>query len=49
MVTNMILTDEIYVIMFRLYSELHEKEIMALKQIQDNELLLNTKLNLQSL
>ena len=49
MVTNMVLTDEIYVIMFRLYSELYDDDIQMLKCVQDNQALLDSKVNLASL
>ena len=49
MVTNLVLTDEIYVIMFHLYSELYNEDILALKRVQDSDEILNSKLNLQSL
>ena len=49
MVTNIILRDEIYVIMFRLYSELHEDDIQCMKRVQDNAELLAEKLNLNVL
>lgn len=49
MVTNMVLKDEVYAIMFRMYSELHDENIQLLKEVQDNEQLLATKLNLEKL
>jgi len=36
MVTNMILKDEIYVIMFRLYSELYEDDYQVMKALMEN-------------
>jgi hypothetical protein len=49
MVTNMILRDEIYIILFGLYSELHRDEIEQLKKLQDNSELLEKNLNLKCL
>jgi hypothetical protein len=36
MVTNMIIKEDIYDIMYKLYTELNEKDIQLLKKIQDN-------------
>ena len=47
-ITNMILTEETYVIMFRLYSELYEEDILCLRRLQDNTQLLEDKLSLAS-
>ena len=49
MVTNIVMKDEIYVIMFRLYSELYEDDIQVLKRLQDNPALLEEKLSLAAL
>jgi hypothetical protein len=47
-ITNMILKDEIYTIIFRLYSELYEEDIHCLRRLQDNQVLLQQKLSLDS-
>jgi hypothetical protein len=48
-VTGLILRDEIYTIMFRVYSEIQDDNIQKLNLIQHNEELLNGKLSLQAL
>ena len=49
MVTNMIIKEDIYDIMYKLYTELNEKDIQLLKKIQDNQQTLNVKLNFEAL
>lgn len=48
-ITGLVLRDEIYTIMFRLYSEIEEENIIKLNMIQMNDEILNTKLSLKAL
>ena len=45
MVTNMIIKDDIYYILHKLYTELNENDIQILKKIQDDDNVLKAKLN----
>jgi hypothetical protein len=49
MITNIILKDEIYAILFSLYTELNEENIQSLKKVQDNDAILCTKLSFSAL
>jgi hypothetical protein len=48
-ITGLVLRDEIYTIMFRLYSEIEEDNIRKLNEIQINDEILNSKLSLKAL